>query len=132
MTIAHGIRRAVSKCGFRGWRDQAPGKTPLPYVTFDSPSAGEPDGDTGTAIAENVVVRLHAWANEDAQVDRMLDALEAEFLGNGIAASGGAVLEVNRGSREDAYLDPDRDEQGEEVWHGVIDFTILTDREPGA
>ena len=76
-------------------------------------------------------MRVHVWGTDLDAVERIAHRIEADLMVNGVSASGGTVCDVRREGR-DAFLDPDRDESGDEVWHSVADYVATVSREPGA
>ena len=112
---------------------RAPSPAPdLPYAVMDPLNGVVAEYDSEHTATENVTLRLHVWGNElDAVRAKMLAIEKATLFHEGeISEPNVKVLSVTK-SADELMLDPDRDAQGDEVWHGVIDFTLLVARTPG-
>lgn len=104
----------------------------LPYGIMDPLSGAVIEYDSEHTATENVTLRLHIWDSElDAVRSRMLALEEGILFHEGdISLANAKVLSITK-SADELMLDPDRDAEGDEVWHGVIDFVLLVARTPG-
>ena len=104
----------------------------LPYVVIDPLSGSVAEYDSAHVATENITLRLHVWGNELDAVRASMLALEKGILfqEGELSIANVKVLSVTK-SADELMLDPDRDAQGDELWHGVLDFLLLVARTPG-
>lgn len=108
------------------WRGFVDSET-FPFMRYDV-NYDEPDefADDDNLI-QIVSCFFHCFALTDFQTKELLDEIETLFVkGESLEWTGGHTISANLGSGSSFEEDPDRDEQGNLVWHGirVIDFKI--------
>jgi len=110
----------------------APADAAMPYLVLKAAPSIAPQVNTGSDGIEQRTVRFQAYAVSMAVAGRLIEILEAEFVDNGNlpVLDSGRVMEAEK-SADDLQLDPDRDEDGSEVWQGLLDIEFTVQREPG-
>ncbi len=104
----------------------------LPYVVIDPMAATVLEYDSGHTATEELRLRLHVWGSDLDAVRAIMLALEKGILFHegDLSVANNTVLSATKGADE-LMIDPDRDAQGDELWHGVLDLILLVARTPG-
>jgi hypothetical protein len=113
---------------------RAPSPAPeLPYVVMDPLAGTVLEYDSAHVGTEELRLRFHVWGTDRDRVRTMMLALESGFVFHegDLSDADTKVLSVTKGADE-LMLDPDRDAEGDELWHGVIDLLLLVARNPGS
>ncbi len=134
MTLDQAIFAHVAAITPDVYRGRPPSPAPdKPYVVLDSLASTPLSYDSDHTATEEVRLRLHVWGGEDTVVRSLMNALEAGILFHEkeFNVANTKVLSISKGADE-LMLDPDRDAQGDELWHGVIDCLFLVARTPGS
>lgn len=109
---------------FRGFVDSET----FPYMRYETVD-DEPEefADDELSVLQTVSCFFSCFDTDDAKVKELLDDVETLFVkGDSLMWFGGQTVSANLGSGSSIEEDPDKDEQGNIVWHGirVIDFRI--------
>ncbi|HPM84093.1 MAG TPA: DUF3168 domain-containing protein [Candidatus Anammoximicrobium sp.] len=108
----------------------APANASMPYIVLRAVPAIAPEVDTGVEAVEQRGVRVSAFATGMATAASLLEAVEQLFVGQPLSLDTGRCMAAEK-SADDLQLDPDRAEDGEEVWQGILDLAFMVQRQPG-
>ena len=114
----------------RVWWDLAFGDPALPFAVLRAMPSIPPEYDSGNHGLEERTIRVGVYAAPREAARELLRTVEAAFVMQALEMTRGSVAHCLKGS-DDCFLDPDRDEDAELVWHGVIDLMFLVLRAPG-
>ena len=113
---------------------RAPGGTgepAFPYTVFQPLTSQGAEYDTGATATETLRGRFEVYAIGLAQARRLLRTIEAAFVLQPLTLESGTLLLATKAG-DDLTIDPDRADDGSEIWHGVLDLEFLVERVPGS
>lgn len=108
----------------------APAGASMPYLVLKAVPSIAPQVNTGSDGIEQRAVRFQAYAASMAVAGGIIETIEGELVNAEIVLDSGRVLAAEK-SADDLQLDPDRDEDGSEVWQGLLDIEFTVQRQPG-
>lgn len=120
------LQRSATFAG-RSYLGLAPANAAMPYVVMEPGMSIAPDYNTGEQYMQTRTIRFSVYSTSALEAAEYVDALEATMRAATMAIDDGHVLHVMKGG-DDLDLDPDRAENGQEVWHGVIDLDFRIQR----
>lgn len=115
---------------------EAPTGTAMPYLIYYTLASGPPERDTSDEQVEAVPVMFNVFSVSDVVSAQLVELLERLFMGRNPDLSR-KLPELEEGrcidaikSNEELSLDPDRTEQGKQVWIGRVSFEFMVQRDP--
>jgi len=118
--------RALAAFGGRVYFSTAPAGVGMPYLVVHEQDSPGPDYSTSAASADEMYPYLFSGFGTDAAVvEGAMADVRADVEGTLLALDSGTHLAAYVGSSS-VTQDPDRSEDGKEVWHGttVIEFLV--------
>ena len=103
---------------------------PMPYGSIYGLPEGEPDYDTEGVQTEPLGIRFSIFGTSEMELRALVGKLEAAFVLQSLDLTAGAMLQCTKAGA-DVSEDPDRAEDGEEVWQAILDLEFLVERTPG-
>ncbi len=130
--LLQGIWNHLQRPGtFAGHAHQglAPAKPAMPYVVLEPGMSMSPDYRTDRQYMQTRTVRFSVYGTSMVTVAEWIDELESVFTSPALPPilTSGVLLNVMKGG-DDISIDPDRAEDGQEVWHGLIDLDFRIQR----
>ena len=101
----------------------------MPYVVMQPGMSMSPDYRTDREYMQTRTIRFSVFGVSSIGVAEWIDKLESAFTSTAmpVLIARGSVLNVMKGG-DDLDLDPDRLDDGQEVWHGIIDLDFRIQR----
>ena len=109
------------------WDRQGPAHA-LPYAVLTSLPAMVESADTAGSMLENCGYRFQVFAARRSTAREILEAVEAATIWQPLGFAG--FVECRKRT-DDCFEEPERDENGDPVFQGLLDLTVVVDREPG-
>lgn len=101
----------------------------LPYLVLDEEAATDGEHDTGGTEIGPLEVRIRSFSTSRAVAVAMRDAVADAFKDFQASAAGVRVIDTAISSSS-VMLDPERNDEGEEVWTGVLGLSLTVQRAP--
>ena len=97
----------------------------FPYLVVNLQSSPGPLYNTGTHQIDVWPVLFNVYATDAETAAGAIESIEADLEGTALAPASGSALATHVGSSL-VDLDPDRDAEGEEIWHAtvLVEFTM--------
>jgi hypothetical protein len=101
--------------------------TVFPFVILRPLATTPPDINTGDAAIEHRVVRVSIFSTSLDEVTTLLEGAEDELINVDLNLEAGYWMSGEKRA-DDIQLDPDRANDGSEVWQGILDIEFLVQR----
>ncbi len=97
----------------------------MPYLVIAMQPSSPADRNTGDWYMEGRSLLFNAYSTDSAEVGTLLEAIETELTGTLPTLASGATMDVAKMS-DDMDLDPEQTDEGEDIWHGILnlEFTV--------
>lgn len=97
----------------------------FPYLVVNLQASPGPEYNTGTDQVDIWPVLFNVYATDAETAAGAIESIEADLEGTALAPASGSALATHVGSSL-VDLDPDRDAEGEEIWHAtvLVEFTM--------
>ena len=123
------LENGVKLAGGIHW-GRAKETSPLPYIVVTGLPSLSLVVSTSEQGIENRGVRFSVFAKTAQTCYEILASIEKLFVGRVLVLTSGKCMDCVKGS-DDCSIDPDKTEEGEDVWHGVLDIDFTVQRGPG-
>jgi len=97
----------------------------FPYLVVNLMASPGPEYNTGNEQIDIWPVMFNVYATDAETAAEALESIEADLEGTALAPTTGSALATHVGSSL-VDIDPDRDAEGEEIWHAtvLVEFTM--------
>lgn len=114
----------------RMWWGSAPAKTAYPYLVLRMPPVPKGERDNTKEIVQVLVCRFSCFTTDQDAADELVTAIGGLFDRKDMTLDAGRLLNAELGGHETTE-DPDRENDGNPVWQGLVDVEFTVQRTAG-